>query len=264
MCLISYYPPGVQPDMAELRGSGHDEGFGHAIIHDGNLIVSQGMDRDAALATFAVDRLLFDGGPAVFFSRTVTVGPQNLENVQPFTVGGDSATVLFHNGTLPLGDVPAGSSDTRHFAEHVLGGGVFAVDSPGDMDLLEFWMGPHNRMIILTVNPKYQEQVYILNEDQWIKSPHGGLHSNSDFLGQGKGWDEMVLEHASEDGDAGDVWRYRITQPGQCGNCYRFNAGHDETHCPEPRAKVPYMWRNETRRRAVVAAATKEARDGTD
>jgi hypothetical protein len=247
MCLLSYYPPDVVPDEAELLlgAKVNDEGYGMGIrTSDGHLIVSHALaDAPGLIAFFCDLRKAFPDSHAVFHSRLSTGSAISLLNTHPIRVPVDSDTVIFHNGSLPIEPhllEASGMSDTRYFAKY-----LWPRNLDEDHGALEHWAGPRNKIVILTRNPCYAQPAYVINARQFITTPAGAKHSNADFLGKGVGWDEMTIN--------GDLFRYRISQPGQCGNCAAF--GHDGAACTEPRSKTPIAWRNETKRRAMVAAA---------
>lgn len=113
MCLLSYYPPGVQPSEQDLvcGAACNPHGFGYAIVIPGveEILVGKGMDSAAVIAQFLTLRKAYPNGPALFHSRYTTHGVSDEDNCHPFIVGGDKRTVLAHNGILP-GKTPGGAS----------------------------------------------------------------------------------------------------------------------------------------------------------
>ena len=214
-----------------------DEGSGWAIAGRApHLWTDRDMDSAEMISEFATMRKVMSYGVAVFHSRLATTGKVELAQVHPLIVE-DGQTAVFLNGTLDY-PLKTGENDTRIFADDVV---KLDLDDPVHFGSVEIMARRCNAKIaIITVNQDRKEHAYIFSRDQWIVTPGGALASNADHLGKGIGWDEMH-------GDGHDLFRYRITQPGQCGNCYLF--GHDESTCEAPRSKVPNAWRNETQRR---------------
>jgi hypothetical protein len=109
-------------------------------------------------------------------------------------------------------------------------------------------MTPVNKMLIVTVNPQYDENIYVLSRDQWLATPAGVLHSNSDYLGKGAGWGEEITSD-------GHLMRWRALQPGQCRTCGVFHPD-PAVHTAPPLALPGHpAYRDETERREIVAAA---------
>ena len=250
MCSLSYYAPGVPVDEQHLRNGAevNDEGYGYALVADA-LYVGRSMD-PGLLGEFAELRACYPDAPAVFHSRLSTGSAVTSDNIHPFTVAGDGTTVVFANGTLPYEtrwlDV-AGLCDTRVFAEESFPAIFSDLDDAVTFEMLTRWCTPANKMAIVTANPRYAEPVYLVNRDQFLVTGQGVLHSNSDHLGKGAGWDEATS------GD-GTLWRWRILQPGQCPSCFVFGC---DGSCPpktHPGHAHPAM-RDETARRALVAGA---------
>jgi len=247
MCLLSYFPPGVPADKRALRlgAEVNDEGHGCAIIVDGHLIVDKGMDFEGVLAPFLTLRELYPDSPAVFWSRTVSAGEYGLEGCQPY---GDDQTVIFHNGTLPYGgwvkDYP---SDTAAFADTTFPICFSSLDDDDTFGALEHWMTPVNKMVILTVNPSYRLNAYMVHQDQFIEKD-GAYYSNSDFLGKGVGWDEEILvSHGA--GQNVHLYRWRLTQPGQCSRCHTFHKPTEKHLVKASAYPAKPAWRDETARR---------------
>jgi glutamine amidotransferase len=109
MCLLTYLPAGVQPDTDALLTGAlvNADGHGFAIVAGrrlDRLIVQRGLDGEAVIDAFIAARLQHPQGPALFHSRLATHGDTTLDNCHPFTLGGDTRTVLAHNGVLPAED----------------------------------------------------------------------------------------------------------------------------------------------------------------
>lgn len=247
MCLLSYFPSGVMPDGKELLNGMevNDEGAGYGIFIGGELQFSKSIDMQRMFDEFMLLREEHPDGAAVFHARLSTDSAIRDDLCHPFVVGRDPRTIVFHNGSLPIGH--ADKSDTQWLAEDYLPAqGSWATRA--NRRVLERWAGPNNKIIVMSSNPVHTEAVYIINRDQFFVTPAGALHSNADFLGHGEGWEEGF------DSD-GEWYRWNIPQPGQCPDCFTFHSG--ETH-PAPvieNAPGP-RYRNEGERLLRVHAAT--------
>jgi len=205
MCLLTFLPPGVQPDLTALcNGAIHNnDGHGYAIVCGDRLVVQRSMDAAALIEAFAVDRLRYPGGPALFHSRLTTHGNTSLDNCHPFRLGGDHRTVLAHNGVLPAVVQPGKGdtrSDTRIAAEDYLPR-VGSLRSRRVRLKVQTWMTRYNKMVILTVDRRYREQAYVLNEDCGIW--HDGIwYSNDSYLPPGP----SVRWHWGDDHDDTADW----------------------------------------------------------
>lgn len=185
MCMLTYFPPGVQPNADRLTNGAvwNDDGHGFAIISKGQLIIHRSMDSDYLIAQFTKMRALHPHGPALFHSRWGTGGKRAKENCHPFRFGSDPKTVVGHNGVLGHPSVQPGKKerrcDTRIAADEVL---PFYdnLDDEIERDALAEWIGPSNKFVILTANPRYKQQAYIINEKRGIWD--GGIwYSNTDY-----------------------------------------------------------------------------------
>jgi glutamine amidotransferase len=185
MCLLTFLPAGVMPDVAELwHGTQvNTDGHGFALVDGGRLMVRRGMDADRVLEEFVLARHRRPHGPALFHSRLGTHGGCGVDNCHPFAVGGDARTVVAHNGILPATVRPRKGdrrSDTRIAAEDFL-------PAFGSLRLrrtrlrLERWMTPHNKMVILTVDRRFKQRSYILNERSGLWDG-GTWYSNDGYL----------------------------------------------------------------------------------
>jgi hypothetical protein len=262
MCLLSYHAPGVPVDELELRNGleVNDEGAGYALAtEDGLLIRNRSLNGEAMLDRYLRERKAIGthATHGVFHARLSTSTAVTLDNCHPFPVGGDEGALLFHNGSLYPVPSTEPRCDSRIFADDklMIGG---RLDDPVAFSAADDYISSTgSKIIVITDRSSYREPVYIFNRSQWIATPEGALHSNADFLGKGAGWDELEIDQ----GVLGrNLWRWRQTQPGQCDNCYLF--GHSEVACEAPRSSAPNAWRNETARRAKVAALAKEEANG--
>ncbi|MEU4428862.1 hypothetical protein AB0F81_50330 [Actinoplanes sp. NPDC024001] len=182
MCLLTFLPPGVQPDPHALHNGSllNDDGHGFAIATGDSLLVRHSMNGEQLIDEFTAARRTHADGPALFHSRWGTGGTVDVGNCHPLRVGGDARTVLAHNGVLPI-DVGANEprSDTRIAAEDL-------IPAMGPLRLrrtrlrLRRWMGDHNKIAILTVDRRYRRNAYLLNEQAGIWD--GGIwYSNTGY-----------------------------------------------------------------------------------
>lgn len=191
MCLLTYFSPGVLPDTSALcQGSIiNNDGHGFAIVHDGQIVVDRGFNAEEMIDRFAEVRAQYPAGPAMFHSRFGTHGSRTLANIHPFTVDNDRRTVVAHNGVLPGSVQPRGKdtrSDTAILAAS-MGGRFGALRLPRVRAAVEKWMGHYNKLVILTVNPRYRGSAFILNEaaGTWVD---GIWYSNDGYKPAHKRW----------------------------------------------------------------------------
>jgi hypothetical protein len=184
MCLLTFFPAGVLPDCEALRNGAYanDDGHGYAIVDSDRIIVGRGMDAEAMIESFALLRAASPDGPALFHSRYSTHGVIDVDNVHPFAVGGDERTIIAHNGVLPSSVQPVkgdARSDTRIAAEDFLPR-FGSLRTRRARARFENWMTPYNKIVILTVDRRFKDRAYILNEraGTW----DGGIwYSNSGY-----------------------------------------------------------------------------------
>lgn len=196
MCLLTFYPPYVLPDIEALN-NGADincDGHGFGIVTGKRITVRHGMDGEHMVAEFTRIREKYPEGPALFHSRLGTHGKITKGNCHPFRVGGDPRTILAHNGILPAEMRPRTGdkrSDTRILAEDVLPLEPWGpLGSRRGRDRLGQWIGTGNKLVILTVDPRYDERAYIINESSGIWD-EGVWYSNDDYraLPDSSGWE---------------------------------------------------------------------------
>lgn len=237
MCILTFMPAGITADVEKLRTGGwnNDDGHGFAVHCGNNIITGHGMDFETVLEQFLEVRKR-NHGHALFHSRITTHGKTNVDNCHPFRVGGDSRTVVGHNGMLPI-DVPIGDdrSDTRIFADTYLPslGGVYALDDPETFTLLEKW-ATGSKLVVLTADEWAQREFYILNENLGHWDKDGVWWSNKSYeyrwgattysYGYSSGWSTTVSKSSKtsaveynhyDDGDfEADYWNlYEVTCP---------------------------------------------------
>jgi hypothetical protein len=206
MCLLTFFPPDVMPDTTALANGAalNSDGHGYALIADGQLIVGKSMQAQPLIDDFDRLRHLHPHGPALFHSRMATHGEHSTDNCHPFALGGDHRTVLAHNGVLPKDAQPTKGdprSDTRIAAETF-------IPTIGHLRLrrvrhtVEQWMTPHNKIVILTVDRRYKQQAYILNEDAglWVGdiwySNNGYLPYDANIVDDWWDWPSKSLRRA--------------------------------------------------------------------
>lgn len=167
MCLLTFIMPGADlPHVKAVEAAAaNPDGFGFAIHANNKIHIDKDMDFDELWKRWKSARQKY-AGAALWHFRFATHGETDLFNCHPFIVPSDSATVLAHNGILPM-PVPhlSRDSDTKLFAELVFPtfGGVEALDDAVAVGDLEAWAG-HNKLVVLTTNPKAEHNWYIVNE----------------------------------------------------------------------------------------------------
>ncbi|AYE99639.1 glucosamine 6-phosphate synthetase (plasmid) [Mycobacterium paragordonae] len=187
MCILSFLPAGVGADVESLFNGGisNPHGHGWAIVTGERVLVGKSLDLTEALDGFAVARDEHLEGPALFHSRWATHGGLGVSNVHPFSVGGGRRTVVAHNGILPRIAHPEPGderSDTRKFADEILPTRFRRLDRPAAFKALSAWCGSGNKLVILTVDPRYSSNAYVVNEEAGQWDPTTGIwHSNGDY-----------------------------------------------------------------------------------
>lgn len=206
MCMLTYLPSGVLPNIKRLRNGtvSNRDGHGWAIVvpetfgTPARIITGHGMNADAVIESFRLAREQHPDGPALFHSRYTTGGVVGEYNCHPYFVwpGSDDSwpwggqTILAHNGVLSV-RVPKGDkrSDTRYFAEE-WGVLLYPGSNPGkDFNLnskrgrrrLREFLGSGNKFVILTINPVFKRYAYIVNENQGIWEDDDCWYSNSGY-----------------------------------------------------------------------------------
>lgn len=227
MCILSYLPPDTAPDVDGLWNGGisNPHGHGWAIVEPDRIVSGKSLDLAEALETFVAARERDPGGPALFHSRWATHGSMGVENVHPFVVGGSEMTVVAHNGILPAEAHPAKGderSDTRKFADEILSTRFRRLDRVRAVDALSRWCGRGNKLVILTVDPRYRRNAYLVNEGLGRWDVETGIwHSNDDYLGAVHRFgSEVGVGAAGELGGRCDVcWWGEFDGGGYCEAC---------------------------------------------
>ena len=201
MCMLTYFPGGQQPDAEALQNGAiwNNDGHGFAIVDGDQIIVRKSMDAEYLIGEFVRMRARYSVGPALFHSRMATHGQVNEYNCHPFYVYHEPDTltldtVVGHNGILPHDAQPRKKdprSDTRLAAEEILGID-FDLTSSKARRTIKRWIGDNNKLVILTVNPAFKENAYIINEHRGVWD-RGIWYSNRDF--EGAGWHLAPLDN---------------------------------------------------------------------
>lgn len=221
MCILSFYKPGIRIDPDALRDGAmaNPHGHGYAVVAGDRVLVGKGLHIEPVIDEFLSARAQFPDQPALFHSRLATHGYVDTDNCHPFTLGGDKRTVLAHNGILPeivhprAGDL---RSDTRIAAEDLLPLEPFGpLDSWAGRSRLEQWLGT-DKMVLLTVDPRYKHNAYLFNEHRGHWSPDGIWYSNTSYLWR---YSQSALDAG------GYVFE-------GCDYCGADELDHDGPHCP--------------------------------
>lgn len=181
MCLLSFHDTGVIADYDVMRhgADNNPDGFGFAVHTGDRILRGRGLEFERVYADYV--SAMSSGGVSMFHHRWATHGAITKKNCHPFYVGGDSRTLLAHNGILPV-SIPVGDlrSDTRLFADKVLPalGGLGALD--GDTlsaELSKVVAG--NRLVILTTDPTSSADWFIIGEasGHWVGRSWFSNHS---------------------------------------------------------------------------------------
>jgi len=184
MCMLCVIPPNVIPSRDKLENSAlnNPDGFGFAIVipQENRIHVERTMNADESINRFLELRGKYPEGYATWHARYATHGTVDVENCHPFMVG-SSHTYLAHNGIIPvlIEENKDKRSDTRIFAEDILArlGGAHALDNPQILNLLEdFTSG--SKVVVLTLDPRAEQQCYLIHEDKGKVDESGVWWSN--------------------------------------------------------------------------------------
>lgn len=243
MCILSYLSPGVDVDEDGLMNGGisNPHGHGWAITAGDHIQMGKSLDIVEALEGFSAARKANPGGHALFHSRWATHGSVSTANVHPFNVGRQSGlTVVGHNGILPAAAHPAKGddrSDTRLFADEILSTRYRRLDKKRAMTALADWIGSYNKLVVLTVHPRYRSNAYIVNESagNW-DSATGLWHSNFDYLDQPKYTAKWYSDYTRDLRAVGGKAKGKANANGgdwqDCAFCYYGNVD-DSGYCDE-------------------------------
>lgn len=190
MCILHYVPDNIAPDRDALRNGAlnNPDGHGWAIASPEfeHVLVGHSLSMNEAISDFMDMRSVYMDGPALFHSRWATHGSVKEENCHPFYVANDKRTVLAHNGILPADAHPVKGddrSDTRILADELLTERYAKLDRKGTRRALATWAGRGNKLLILTNDPKYRRNVYLVNAAAGTWDNETGMwHSNTSYL----------------------------------------------------------------------------------
>lgn len=194
MCMATYVPAGRLPDTVALENGAwmNSDGHGAAVItNDYKIETFHSLDETEVIDWFAVKKAENIDRPGLFHSRIGTSGLINsgLANLHPFPVGSGS-TVLAHNGILPDVFCPEKNdprSDTAILCQDFLAGEAghryFLLTRSARRRLARIInKGYPNKLVILTVDPRFKQNSYLINAEAGIWD--GGIwYSNTDYAG---------------------------------------------------------------------------------
>ncbi|WP_051727489.1 hypothetical protein [Nocardia brasiliensis] len=251
MCLLTYFPPGISPDLSALSlgASANPHGHGFAVIAEGQIVVGHGMNAQEVLDEFGAVRARYPKREALFHSRYATHGDRIPANCHPFRLGSDARTVLAHNGVLPKRVHPGPfdpRSDTRIAAEDYLPRAPFgSIDTVRGARGLASWLGS-SKLLILTVDPAYHYSAYLFGSDagRW----DGGIwYSNTSYLPRPRPPRRYLCDYCGLlNLDSSD------RHCGQCGWCFECEYAFPDCACLESRTRTHPA---PSGRRALAAAA---------
>ena len=187
MCMITYLPAGVMPDLDAIENGAtyNRDGHGWAVAAEtGVILQAHYMDIDVALVTFEATRRAFPDAPALFHSRFATHGSTSLANVHPFNVG--RWAVVAHNGILPTKFQPRGKddrSDTAILADEFLSNwaSISGVWSRRGKRRVGRIIGSGNKLCILSASPYLERPKGILVNAHMGEWSDGAWYSNKDY-----------------------------------------------------------------------------------
>lgn len=173
MCLLSFYPAGVEVDPEPLRiaAESNPDGFGFAVIKNRRrIVVRKSMDSDKLIDQFIKARKRHIEAPALFHCRLTTDGMTGTYNNHPFTVvnpkdPSDVRTIMAHNGIFPnearpgKGDI---RSDTRIVAEE-MAATLWDLKTPEGRLAFGDWMGSGSKVVLMTIDPAFGANAFIIN-----------------------------------------------------------------------------------------------------
>lgn len=171
MCILTFFKPGIMPIDDHLWNGAYQnpDGHGWAIVAGDKILTGHAMDPDAAIESFVKARTAHPESYALFHSRWATHGTVGETNCHPFKVGRDPRTVLAHNGVLDSAFQPVKGderSDTAILADwfpHMHA--INRLDSRRARRRFRHMLGSYNKIAILTVDPQYRKNGYLINEE---------------------------------------------------------------------------------------------------
>ena len=233
MCMISYFPAGVEIDESAVwNGSTwNDMGHGWAIAtEDRKILTGKSMVAELAITEFLIAREDHPNSPAMFHSRLATHGSVDEYNCHPFRVGRHA--VVAHNGILPSAFHPKGKdqrSDTHVMADEWLQRqSRWGTWSRKERKMIGDLIGTNNKLVILSVSPLLAKpRGFLVNGHMgdWVKS--GAWYSNGDYRYE---WTPKTYGGTWMSGDGGYVVGGSSENKGKYGSTYQggFHAFHDD------------------------------------
>jgi len=184
MCVIAFSPSPLNcPTREQLVRAceANPDGFGWALIAGDRLVTHRTMGAIEAVDSYLAAVVVEATGPSLFHARIASHGSVDLGNCHPFPVGGDPDVVLAHNGILDINPGPFDTrSDTAIFVEDVLPhSGIETLDT--DPDAWEQWIGPGNKIVVLSISPRLAHSAYLLTESAGVWD-NGVWWSNQSYL----------------------------------------------------------------------------------
>lgn len=229
MCMLTFLPPGVQPDTEALTNGAtwNRDGHGFAVVVLGKrprIIVRHGLDSRSLIESFAKLRRKHPQGPALFHSRYGTSGTYGTYNCHPFRMAGDRRTVVAHNGVLPAHMQPDKKDrrcDTRKAADDRFGTMYGHLSDADARDRLATDIGAGNKLVILTVDPAHPVNAYVINEGSGVWEEDGAWYSNHDYCPARSRWEKLEWD------DGGDILLTGDGTPIECPYCQHYGDGVD-------------------------------------
>lgn len=230
--MLTFSPPGESPDFAKLAraGEANPDGFGFAIIDTaaGRIISHRTLDLAESLAEYRAALALYSGA-SLWHARWATHGATDLTNVHPFQTD-NGATVIGHNGIIPV--VPDGTlSDTATFVrDYWPAWSRGAIDDPTAESELAKVITGGSKLVVLTVDPRYKRDAYIVNEaaGHWLE---GTWYSNYSYVPYSVPW---KLTYSATPKDDADYYAWDEIICPVCDVDYLIDYNESDDHyCPD-------------------------------
>ncbi|ALG06345.1 hypothetical protein [Kibdelosporangium phytohabitans] len=236
--MLTYLPENVMPDEHALANGAaiNNNGHGFAIVTGDSIVIERSMDSRELIERFVAARHTHPSGPALFHSRWATAGVIDVANCHPFEVGGSARTVLAHNGIMPASAQPTKRdqrSDTRIVAEDFLPMEPFGpLNTARARTRLEAWLTTCNKVVILTVDPRFERHAYVLNEraGNWNNEIWYSNHDHLLTSTRLDRWDDEACYVCGEQVDPDNINQVCVTC-GTCPGCYEWG---EYCECVQP------------------------------
>lgn len=185
MCVIIHQPKEahLEKEEAQRAWTKNPDGGGFAYITDaGSVELKKFMNFSEFWSAFEQARSNNPRRDFLLHMRIATHGTVDLANVHPFWLDEDDddyQTVMAHNGVIhAVPDYKDGRSDTRVFIDDVLRDlPDYWLDHKHLTRMIEDYIG-WSRLAFLTVNPRLEKSVYILNKFKGVE--HEGMWFSND------------------------------------------------------------------------------------